>query len=63
MKIGDKVIVKPAYDGCNGQPVEAKVVYIHPERRYYIAEFIGPAPNFLRFRETFPYQYRRGNDA
>ena len=61
MKIGDEITITPAFDGCNGKPVKARVVYIHPERRYYIAEFSGPAPNYHKVRETFPFQYRRGN--
>jgi len=61
VKIGDEIIVTPVLDGANGKPTKAVVTYIHPQRRYYEVEYTGPAPNYHKYRETFPFQYRRGN--
>ena len=63
MRIGDEITITPAYDGCNGKPVKASVIWIHPERRFYVTEFTGPEPNCNKIRESFAYSYRRGNDG
>jgi len=63
MKIGDEITITPAFDGCNGKAVKATVVYIHPQRRYYTVEFIGPGPDCHKIRESIAYSYRRGNDG
>lgn len=46
MKVGDRVAVKTSNDMVE----RGTVVYIHPEERYYTAEFKGL---FGSFRESF----------
>ena len=58
MKVGDKVrrTIK-VYDDASGQttavPVEAVVVYIHPERRFYTLECKMPGGRAFRETEYF----------
>ena len=55
MKIGDILTIKPnfytEYMGANDPPRQARVVYIHPEGRFFV---VG-----IPWRETFiPYNRR-----
>lgn len=50
--IGKTVNIKPTYEGCGSDaPMQGKVVYIHPEHRFYCAEFATLRGSF---RECFP---------
>lgn len=55
MKVGDKIKVKPCLEGGAHGPAMATVVYIHPQRRYFTAEFVIGA---RRARESFPLPHR-----
>ena len=58
MQIGDKVKITPVLEDRAGGLVEARVVYIHPRRRYYVAEYLsrdGPP-----LRETLPFRHGGG---
>jgi len=59
MQVGDKIQVTPIIEGVKARQTEGTVVFIHPERRYYIVEIIGE--NGMPFRESYPVRYRRGN--
>jgi len=61
MKVGDRIEVVSRFDGADGCPVMATVTYIHPQRRYYEVEIDGQAPYYRKYRESFQFQYRRGN--
>jgi len=62
MKIGDKIAVDLMIEGVKSpQPMVGVVVHIHPQRWHYTVEFTGPAPYYRKFRESFQFQYRRGN--
>jgi hypothetical protein len=39
MRVGDKVTIFLSCECGEKAPVPARVVYIHPQRRYYVAEF------------------------
>ena len=56
MLVGDKIKITPTQG--DRVKVTATVVYIHPKRRYYVAEYQGAdgAP----LRETFPFRHRQG---
>lgn len=59
MQIGDKLQVTPIIEGVKAKEMEGTVVFIHPQRRYFTVEMIGE--NGIPFRESYPFQYRRGN--
>lgn len=58
MQIGDKVKITPVLEDRAGGLVEARVVYIHPRRRYYVAEYLSRDGHPLR--ETLPFRHRGG---
>jgi hypothetical protein len=39
MRVGDKITIRLGVECGEKTPVSARVVYIHPQRRYYVAEF------------------------
>lgn len=39
MQIGDRVRVCFSMEGQNQEEVQATVIYIHPKRRYFVAEY------------------------
>ncbi len=56
MNIGDKRVETPTMNTTHGDfksvPVECRVAYIHPERRFYTVEFFFPLTGW-RFRESY----------
>ena len=58
MLVGDKIKISPTLEDRAGETVTATVVYIHPKRRYYVAEYLSKGGHPLR--ETFPFQHRQG---
>ena len=58
MLVGDKIKIVPTLEDRAGAEVTATVVYIHPKRRYYMAEYLGG--NGTPLRETFPFRHRQG---
>lgn len=56
--VGDKIRIKPTMEGQTPEKVMATVIYIHPQRRYYVAEYRYGAGTPLR--EAFPYPHRAG---
>lgn len=63
MKIGDIVWKKPEFGASGGQksvpPQEARVVYIHPQRRFYSVEFTFTRGGVTRsFRQSYPLRNR-----
>lgn len=58
MLVGDKIKITPTLEDRAGAEVTATVVYIHPKRRYYVAEYLSGDGHSLR--EAFPFQHRAG---
>lgn len=58
MLVGDKIQITPAIANSGGEKVQATVVYIHPKRRYYVAEYLLGDGQPLR--ESFPFRHRCG---
>ena len=58
MLVGDKIKIAPTLEGRAGAEVTATVVYIHPKRRYYVAEYRNGDGQPLR--ETLPFRHREG---
>lgn len=58
MLVGDKIKIVPTLEDRKGTAVTATVVYIHPKRRYYVAEYLSGDGTPLR--ETFPFRHRQG---
>lgn len=58
MLIGDKIKITPTLEDRAEAKVTATVVYIHPKRRYYVAEYQNRDGQMLR--ETFPFRHRGG---
>lgn len=58
MLVGDKIKIIPTLEGRAGMEVTATVVYIHPKRRYYVAEYLSG--NGMPLHETFPFRHRQG---
>lgn len=58
MLVGDKIKITPTLEARAGAKVAATVVYIHPKRRYYVAEYQSQDGQTLR--ETFPFRHRDG---
>lgn len=58
MLIGDKIKIRPTLENRVGAEITATVVYIHPKRRYYAAEYQNRDGQTLR--ETFPFRHRDG---
>lgn len=52
LHIGEKISVTLTAGEDRGKPVPATVVYIHPKRRFYVAEYIVEVGRPLR--EAFP---------
>ncbi|MBQ2997278.1 MAG: hypothetical protein IJE22_08635 [Oscillibacter sp.] len=61
MRIGDTVSVKLSCSDSK-RPVPGKVVYIHPQRRYYTVECLVGIRWKSPIRESSPYPHRRGED-
>lgn len=65
MKIGDIVTEMPFVDSVDGiaaedrGPRKGRVVWIHPQRRFYRVEFSTPLG--YKWTECFYFQERRGN--
>lgn len=57
MSIGDRVQVKPCSEGGARGVVMGRVVYIHPQHRYFTVEFDAGGG---KLRESFPFDHRRG---
>ena len=62
MELGDKKTVKLEFEGSNGILYTGKVVYIHPQHRFYTVEVPGKAPLCMPIRESYHFQHRRGED-
>lgn len=66
IRVGDRVRrIIPVYDSTQGAApvptaVEAVVVYVHPERRFYTVEC--KMPGGRAFRETLYFSPRRGTE-
>lgn len=58
MLVGDKIKITPTLEGRAGAAVTATVVYIHPKRRYYVAEYL--VGDGTPLREAFPFRHRQG---
>ena len=58
MLVGDKIKIIPTLEDRAGAEVTATVVYIHPKRRYYVAEYRTGRGETLR--ETLPFRHREG---
>ena len=58
MLVGDRIKITPTLEDRAGVEVTATAVYIHPKRRYYVAEYRGGDGKLLR--ETFSFQHRQG---
>ena len=60
MKIGDTVSVK--LTGMEDKrSIAGKVVYIHPQRRYYTVECLVGIRFKSPIRESFHFEHRRAN--
>lgn len=57
MKIGDEFVMRPSIfsrdDGVLGKLLPCRVVYIHPQRRFFTVEFCSEVTGET-FRESFP---------
>lgn len=51
MVIGDRRTEKLCFGDCEGRLFSGRVVWIHPERRFYVVEFEFDGGSF---REAFP---------
>lgn len=63
MNVGDIVWKRPEFGASKGQqsvpPLEARVVYIHPQRRFYSVEFTFTRSGVTRsFRQAYPLRNR-----
>ena len=59
MEIGDGKTEPVSFGDVHGKPMSGRVVYIHPQRRFYTVEFeVGP----YKFREDFYFPSRGGNE-
>ena len=63
MTVGDIVWKRPEFGAAKGQqsvpPLEARVVYIHPQRRFYSVEFTFVRGGVTRsFRQAYPLRNR-----
>ena len=62
MNIGETVYKKCEFGMAGGQnvpPLPGRIVYIHPDRRFYSVEFIFPwNGGERRFRESYPLRNR-----
>ena len=62
MMIGDEFVEIPTYScedpGRGAVPMLSRVVYIHPQRRFYTVEFRSPVTGET-FRESFYFADRR----
>lgn len=65
MKVGDKIgHLKPSFGEViriDAPAYPARVVYIHPQRHFYIVEFEMPKNN--HFRESFYFKNRSGPES
>lgn len=63
MKVGDIVYKRPEFGAAKGQqsvpPQEARVVYIHQQRRFYSVKFTFTRGGVTRsFRQSYPLRNR-----
>lgn len=63
MTVGDIVWKRPEFGAAKGQqsvpPQEARVVYIHPQRRFYSVKFTFTRGGVTRsFRQAYPLRNR-----
>ena len=62
MIVGDKVVITrniwspDAHDGVDTD-IDARVIYIHPERRFFTVEYVIFG---VTQRESFPFRHRSG---
>lgn len=65
MNIGDELVMRPSvcvsWDEARPKLLPCRVVYIHPERRFYTVEFKSEVTG-QTFRESFLYHDRDGAD-
>ena len=67
IRVGDTVkrrikVYDPETRGFNTETMETTVVYIHPERRYYVVEFVFELGERTgRFREAFWMEQKKGD--
>ena len=61
MKIGDRLKLTPTFDSKAGLEdavnMTATVVYIHPQMRFFVAEFAAPLGSW---REAFTFTHADG---
>lgn len=61
MKVNDKRQETPSFDSTAGMddvgPMDCRVVYVHPQGRFYTVEFKSPVTGET-FRETFYFPNR-----
>lgn len=63
MQVGDRLRLTPTFDSTLGfgpdyGPRPCTVVYVHPEERFFVAEFASDLG--IRWRETFYLNARSG---
>lgn len=56
MEIGDRKTETVNFGECHGKTMTGRVVYIHPQRRFYTVEF---EMGRHKFREDFYFPSRR----
>lgn len=65
MKVNDKRQETPSFDSTAGMddigPMDCRVVYVHPQGRFYTVEFKSPVTGET-FRETLYSEARRALD-
>lgn len=65
MEIGDMLQIRPTLDPSAGLgttgPLPCTVVYIHPQRRFYVVEFSSPVTG-ERWRETEYFPASKNSD-
>ncbi|WP_312611335.1 hypothetical protein [Oscillibacter sp.] len=67
MQIGDTLPITPTFDTTYGMPgdsvpLPAKVVYIHPQRRFYTVRFTVPGGSWTETRPCNPCELDRRKD-
>lgn len=60
MKIGSEIKATLTIENTQYPNLTGIVTYIHPKRRYYVAEFSTPGG---KVKESFHFKYRRGESA
>jgi len=62
MRVGDPVKITLTAGEERGKPVAATVVYVHPRRRFYVAEYIVEPGRPVREAFPFPRRNRTGKE-